>query len=133
MATITGKDGAVTFAGAAITGKLTRWRLRSRSNHVDTTGAGDVTPERIHLTLEWEAEVEWNAPDQASWDLHHGLVGTSAAIALKRKSGDTSPYATGTGLYEEMETDAPSDGAITGRGRVISNGTALTIDTSPAT
>lgn len=132
MATITGKDGAVTLPSAGLTGKLTRWRLRSRSNHVDTTGAGDVTPERIHLTLEWEIEFEWNAPDQAGWDLHHGLAGTSTTIAVKRKSADANPYATGTGLYEEIETDAPSDGAITGRGRVISNGTALSFDTTPA-
>lgn len=133
MATLSGAAGAVTFAGGAITGKLLGWKLRSKSKNIETTGAGDTVVERIHLVKDWEAEVEWVAPDQASWDMHHGLVGTNAAIALKRKVSDTNPFATGTGLYEEIETDAPADGAIKGRGRVVCSGTDLTFDTQPAT
>lgn len=133
MASITGKAGAVTFAGSAVNGKITNWRMTKRSRNVEGTGAGDTLVERVHLVKDWEVEVEWNAPDQASWDQHQDLAGTSVAIALKRKSGDANPYASGTGLYEEGTVEAPYDGIIKGRGRIVCEGTDLTIDTTPAT
>lgn len=133
MASITGKDGAVTFAGSAVNGKITDWKLVKRSRNVEGTGAGDSYVERLHLVQDWEANVEWNAPNQASWDQHQDLVGTSVAVALKRKSGDANPYASGTGLVEECEVDAPADGVITGRARIVCEGTAMTLDTTPAT
>lgn len=134
MATISGQDGAVTIAAAAVTGKITNWDLNVTSKNFESPGAGDDWMERVHLLSDWEASVEFNAPDQAAWDLHQGLVGTNAALALKRKTGDANPYFSATGLVTDAKVTSPIDGAITGTLTVkCSQATAPTFDTTPAT
>lgn len=133
MATITGKDGAASIGGSAVNGKVLGWKLGFSSKNVETTGAGDSVIERVHLAKDWKAEIEFEAIDQASWDQHQSLVGTSATVSLKRKSADTNPYATGTGLVTDVSLDLPSDNAVKTTITVECNGTDLTLDTTPAT
>jgi hypothetical protein len=134
MATITGKAGAVTIAAAAVNGKVLSWSLDVTSKNVETPGAGDSWMERIPLLSDYELQIEFEAADQADWNLNQGVVNTEVAVALKRKSGDTNPYFTATCLITGVKVDAPADNAvkvtITAKS---STSSAPTFDTTPAT
>ncbi len=133
MASITGKAGTVTLGGAAPNGKVTNWSFTGESRTIEDTGMGDTTVGRIHLFDDWTAEFTFAAADQAAWDQGLVLVGTAAVFAFKRKSTDTNPYVTGTGLVESVRTTVPHDGRVETTCTVRANGTAVTIDTTPAT
>lgn len=131
---ITGKDGVVSLAAAAINGKLSDWKIKTSSENVENSGAGDAFKTRSHVRGDYSIDVEMYAFDQAAWDLHAGLIGTDVVYALKRKSTDTNPYATGTGLFAEHEADAPASGSTTVKFTILCNqGVAPTLDTTPAT
>lgn len=132
MAGITGKDGSISLGGSAVNGKVRSWRLTYEGTVADTTGAGDAVEEQTPLRKRWRISGEFVALDQADWDLDQGLVGTIAAIAVKRKSADTSAYASGTGVVTQFEVNAPYDGATIVTFEVQNNGTDLTFDTTPA-
>jgi hypothetical protein len=134
MATITGKAGAVTIAAAAVNGKVLSWRLNVTSKNVETPAAGDTWMERIHLLSDWEATIEFEAADQATWDMNQAQVGTEVAIALKRKSGDTNAYFAATGLMTDAPLELPADNAVKVQITVkCSTAAAPTFDTTPAT
>jgi hypothetical protein len=132
MAAITGKDGAVSIGGGAITGKVLEWVFQQTSRNVETGGAGDTHQERIHLRLDWEATARCEAPDQANWDLREGLTGTAAVFSFKRKASDANPYVTGTGLVTSHSVNAPFDNRIEYEVQIVCNGTAVTFDNTPA-
>src|ERR1051325_4883446 len=95
---ITGKDGAVTLGGGAVNGKITEWRMATTTKVAETDGCGDPYVTRRFIRGDYTLDIEFHAFDQAAWDLHQVMVGTEVVYALKRKSADTNPYATGTAL-----------------------------------
>jgi hypothetical protein len=132
MAVITGKDGAISLGGGAVNGKVRSWTLNYTSTNVDASGAGDVVDELVHLRKNWVISGEFLALNQADWDLDLSLVGTAAAVALKRIAADTNPFATGTGLVTQMQVTHGYDQPTTVTFEVRSTGTDLTFDTTPA-
>jgi hypothetical protein len=129
---ITGKDGAISIAGGAVNGKVTNWKATYTSKNIDNDGAGDAVVTRTHLRKDWTITGEFYNPDQTDWELGQDLVGTAVVLALKRKSSDTNPYITTTGLIEEFTVDHGASANSTSTFTAKCNGTDLTFDTSPA-
>lgn len=136
---VTGKDGAVTWGGGAINGKLQNWTLNFSSNEVDDRGAGESWASRLATFNDWEVTFEAFALDQADWSLSSAaaetaLIGATTTISLKRKSGDTNPYFTATGLTTAIQRNHPIEEASSYTVTVkCSEGSSPTIDTTPAT
>lgn len=133
MAVMTGKDGAVSLGGGAVVGKVVDWEMTYSSKNVDNDGAGDAVVTRTHLRKDWVAKLEFYVLDQAGRDLSASLVGTSAALALKDKTGDTNPSISTTGLVTEWNRSHPSSDNAKFTIEVKCDGTDLTFDTTPAT
>lgn len=131
MAAVTGKAGAVTLAGSAASLRIQSWALSQEIRTVEDTAAGDTLVGRLALFLDYTIEIEGAAHDQANWDQHAGLIGTNVAFTLKRKSGDTNPYASGTAMVTRHSTTAPHDDRIMTSLTLQCSGTALTLDTTP--
>ena len=132
MAVITGKDGAISLGGGAVNGKVTLWELEVTSKNVENDGAGDARVTRTHLREDFTIRGEAYALDQADWDLDQALVGTSSAIALKRKSADTNPYASTTALITRFTVRMPASDNGTFTFEAQCDGTAITYDNTPA-
>lgn len=135
----TGAAGAVTWGGGAINGKLQNWGLNLSAETVSDRGSGEEWQSRITTVKDWEATFEAFVLDQADWSLSNttaetALIGATTTISLKRKSGDANPYFTATGTTTRIERTNPLDQNSSYRVTVVcSEGTAPTIDTTPAT
>lgn len=132
MASITGKDGAISIGGGAVNGKVRNWRLRYEGTTADGTGAGDPVDELVPLRRNWIISGEFVAPDASDWDLGLTDVNTAVVVALKRKVADTNPWATGTGILISMEVNHPYDDVTTVSFEMRASGTDLSFDTTPA-
>ena len=133
MAVITGKDGAVTLGGGAINGTVREWMWEGNSKSVETDGMGDAWIPSVHIRSSWKATIRALAPDVADWDLDQGLLGTAAAVALKRKSADTNPWFSDTGLVTRFSITHNHEEATEFEIDVIgSTASAPTFDTTPA-
>ena len=133
-AVITGKDGAISLGGSAVNGKILEWELTSESKNVETDGMGDAWIPSVHIRNKWTVRGRAYALDQADWDLDQGLVGTEAVISLKRKSADTNPYFTDTGLLiRHRVTHNHEEGTEFEFEMQSSDSEAPTFDTTPAT
>lgn len=136
---VTGKDGAVTWGGGAINGKLQNWTLNFTAEETVDRGAGESWQSRLPVFNDWEATFEAFALDQADWSLSSAaaetaLIGTTTTLSLKRKSGDTNPFFTATGLTTSIVRNHPIESSSTYTVTVkCSEGTSPTIDTTPAT
>lgn len=132
MAVQTGKAGAIVLGAGAVNGKVIQWDCNLEDIDVVSRGAGDLYQTRENLALDWFIEGEFLALDQADWDLGQGLVGTAATVSVKRKSGDTNPWATGTGKVKRLRVVEKFDDVVRVTFRVECNGTGLTFDSTPA-
>jgi hypothetical protein len=135
---VTGKAGAVTFAGGAITGKLTEWMFELTGSNVVDRGAGEDWQSKVPTFSDWKATFKALATDTTEMSITGtssdvSLVNTSVAIALKRKSADTSAWFSGTGLVTSFRRthniEQPSEVEVTVE---CSEGVAPTMDTTPA-
>lgn len=136
---LTGKAGAVTWGGGAINGKLRNWKLTFDGETVSDRGAGEDWESLLSLFSNWEVTFTAYALDQADWSLSSTasevtLINATSTISLKRKSADTNPVFTATGLCTQIERvhdiENPSEYTVTVK---CSEGVAPTIDTTPAT
>lgn len=135
---VTGKAGAITWGGGAINGKIQDWRVEFTGQNVGDRGAGEDWESRLPLFSDWTATFTAFALDQADWSLSSAaaetsLINATSTISLKRKSGDTNPWFTATGLCTNIERTHPIDGNSAYSVTVVcSEGAAPTIDTTPA-
>lgn len=134
---VSGKVGTVTWGGGAINGKLQNWKVNYTGEMAVDRGAGEGWQSRIQLFNDWEATFEAFALDQSDWSLSSStaetaLIGATTTLALKRKSGDTNPYFTTTGMTTRIERTHDINGASAYIVTVMcSEGTAPTLDTTP--
>lgn len=135
---VTGDALAITWGGGAVNGKGQNWRLRFEGEQANDRGAGESWDSLVPTFSRWEVTFELLALDQADWSISStvaetALINATGTVSLKRKSGDTNPYFTATGLTVNIERDHRIGEAsrimVTVR---CSEGTAPTIDTTPA-
>lgn len=136
---VTGKDGAITWGGGAVNGKILEWEMEFTSESADDRGAGESWAGRLGTFADWRGRFRCYALDQADWSLSSttaetSLINATTTFALKRKSGDANPWFTTTGLTTRIRRvhgiNASSEYEVE---VVCSEGTAPTIDTTPAT
>lgn len=134
---VTGLAGTVTWGGGAINGKLTEWECEFTAEPVVDRGAGETWQSRVPLFSDWRVRFTAFALDQADWSASSAtaetaLINATTTIALKRKSGDTNPWFTTTGLTTSIRRRHPiGDNSEYEVEVVCSEGTAPTIDTTP--
>ena len=136
---LSGKAGTVTWGGGAINGKLKNWQLEFTGENIVDRGAGEDWQSRIPLFSDWKVTFTAYALDQADWSLSSAtaetsLINATSTIALKRKTGDTNPFFTATGLCTNIQRshdiENPSEFTVVVE---CSEGVLPTIDTTPAT
>ena len=136
---LTGAAGVVTWGGGAINGKLREWTAEFTGNTTSDRGAGESWESRIATFNDWSVSFTAFALDQADWSLSSAateasLIGTTTTISLKRKSGDTNPWFTATGMTTSIrrrhEIENASEYEVTVQ---CSEGVLPTVDTTPAT
>lgn len=137
---VSGKAGAVTWGGGAINGKLTNWEANFSAEVIVDRGAGEDWQSRIPNFADWEVTFEAYSLDQADWSLSSAaaetaLINATTTISLKRKSTDLNPWFTATGITTRIERMHPIEGQPSSYRVTVqcSEGTAPTIDTTPAT
>lgn len=134
---VTGKAGAVSLAGGAITGKLTEWSYELTGNSVSDRGAGEDWDSQAPTFSGWKATFKAYAADQAEMSITGttsdvALIDTVAAIALKRKLADTNPWFSASGLVKSFKRthniEQPNEVEVTVE---CSEGVAPVMDTTP--
>lgn len=137
MASITGKAGAVTLAGGAlsgaVTGKVREWAVELDAKTVDDTAMGDTWQSQVPLTNSWKASFTAILPTGSSAEFYPSLLGTDVTIALKRASADTSAVFSDTGVLKSIRLRTPAEDLITYELSVEGNdgSAAPTFDTTP--
>jgi len=132
MARLTGKAGAATIGGSAVV--LSGWEFETTSTNIETTAAGDVATDRVHIRLDWTATIRMLLSTTPPYNVHTDLVGTEVAIVLKVLSSDTNGIVADTGLITSARIvhnhDAASELEVT---CVSSDGSATAVyDETPA-
>lgn len=140
MARRTGKDGNVILAtpGAptvpsVLIPALREWTYREGTRSVDATAAGDSWDDTEALRGNYEftfrALLEIASPYVIP---AQGLRGVKAAWVGEIIAADTNGLVSATGLVEEVQVTTPYDGMVEITGRIVTGGTAVTWDLSPA-
>ncbi len=125
------KDAVVTVGGVDLSSVVKAVRLPVSFDVKEKTGMGDAAKRRAAGAKDWELGIDWYG-DYAASGLYatvQPLVGTSAAVTVKKDSGataPTNPLWSGNvlvsefpfidaeyGEYHEFSTTWPCDGDIT--------------------
>src|SRR4051812_37715360 len=98
---ITGIAGAITLGGSAMSGKVTGWEHHYSGEQVPDTGAGDTYVGRLGTFIDWEATLDAEFP-ATGYTSQAALLNSVAALVLKVKSADATPYFAGSGIVTDI-------------------------------
>jgi len=112
MASITGKAGAVTLDGGAltgaVTGKVREWSVELEAGTVDDTGMGDTWKSQVPLTNSWVARFTAIMPTGTSAEFYPSLLGTDVAVGLTRAGDDPEVLFADTGILKNITLTHPA-------------------------
>ncbi len=107
MASISGKDGSVTFSGAATTVKS--WTLANVGDVLETTNFDDSSGGRTYIA----GLTGWSGSYDALYSTANtASPGTSGTIYLRSSTGTVGVWS-GTAFITGMDVTTPRDGLVT--------------------
>jgi len=134
MARLTGKAGGAVL-GADTLAAVSGWEYEATSTNVETTAAGDVATDRVHIRTDYTATIRLLLSTTPGYNVHTDLVGTEVAFELKILSSDANGIVEDTGLITSSRIVHNHDAATEVEVTVVSSDGSANpaYDESPAT
>jgi hypothetical protein len=111
----------------------TRWELAGRTRTADASGGGDAMDNNIAIRKGYRFVANFVLEDAATLATFYANLGALASWAGFVKAAHTNALVASQGIVEEVTIGIPANEAATIDVVIISDGTVVTLDETPAT